>query len=417
MTWLIFTLLMTGAVHSADPTPPTVKPISKTLNALKIWLAQSADKRTDLTKLAFAKTALTRDEAAQARQWLWQAKKDALKKNRADEWEAKKITLGKETMRFAVRTFGDAPASGRSLYLSLHGGGGAPARLNDAQWQNQIRLYKTPPGSLYIAPRAPTNAWDLWHKAHIDAFFQRLIEDAVVLENVDPNRVYVMGYSAGGDGVYQLAPRMADRWAAAAMMAGHPNDASPLGLRNIGFTLWCGANDAAYKRNKVAAQWGERLAALKKADPKGYRHEVHIQKGMGHWMNRTDAAAIGWMAEFTRNPFPDKIVWKQDNVTHERFYWLAVPGGKAKPGAQVTATRKGQTVTIEKAEKAATLCILLNDDICNLDRPVKVIWGSRTVFRGRISRTMAVIWQSLKARADPASVFTGQIQVDQPAPH
>ena len=54
-----------------------------------------------------------------------------------------------------------------------------------------------------------------------------------MLGDVDPNRVYIMGYSAGGDGVYQLAPRMADRWAAAAMMAGHPNDASPLGLRNI----------------------------------------------------------------------------------------------------------------------------------------------------------------------------------------
>ena len=27
------------------------------------------------------------------------------------------------------------------------------------------------------------------------------------------------------------------------MMAGHPNDASPLGLRNIGFTLHVGAND------------------------------------------------------------------------------------------------------------------------------------------------------------------------------
>ncbi|MEM7298333.1 MAG: hypothetical protein AAF391_08720 [Bacteroidota bacterium] len=53
-----------------------------------------------------------------------------------------------------------------------------------------------------------------------------------------------MGYSAGGDGVYQLAPRMADSLAAAAMMAGHPNDASPLGLRNIGFTLHMGGKDA-----------------------------------------------------------------------------------------------------------------------------------------------------------------------------
>ena len=63
-----------------------------------------------------------------------------------------------------------------------------------------------------------------------------------------------MGYSAGGDGVYQLAPRMADRLAVASMMAGHPNDASPLGLRNIGFAIHVGALDSGYNRNKVAAK-------------------------------------------------------------------------------------------------------------------------------------------------------------------
>lgn len=106
--------------------------------------------------------------------------------------------------------------------------------MNDEQWENQIKLYQ-PADSLYIAPHAPTDTWNLWHEDHIDPLFDRLIQDAIVLADVNPNRVYFMGYSAGGDGVYQLAPRMADRLAAASMMAGHPNDASPLGLRNIDF--------------------------------------------------------------------------------------------------------------------------------------------------------------------------------------
>jgi poly(3-hydroxybutyrate) depolymerase len=49
-----------------------------------------------------------------------------------------------------------------------------------------------------------------------------------------------MGYSAGGDGVFQIAPRMADHWAAAAMMAGHPGDAAALNLRNLPFTIFMG---------------------------------------------------------------------------------------------------------------------------------------------------------------------------------
>lgn len=64
-----------------------------------------------------------------------------------------------------------------------------------------------------------------------------LIENMVLFENVNPNRVYVIGYSAGGDGIYQIGPRMADRWAGAAMIAGHPNGAPADNLRNTAFTL------------------------------------------------------------------------------------------------------------------------------------------------------------------------------------
>ena len=81
----------------------------------------------------------------------------------------------------------------------------------------------------------------------------------VAFEDVNWNRVYLLGYSAGGDGVYQLAPRMADRWAAAAMMAGHPNETSPLGLRNVPFVLQVGGLDSGYNRNRVAMEWEKKL--------------------------------------------------------------------------------------------------------------------------------------------------------------
>ena len=212
---------------------------------------------------------LTKAQAGRARELLWDDHVAFIRAMRGQEWGQKAITIGAHTLKFLDRHFGAKPKDGWNLYLSLHGGGNAPAGLNDRQWQNQIRLYQ-PKDSLYIAPRAPTNNWDLWHEAHIDALFDRLLEDAFVLGEVNPNRVYIMGYSAGGDGVYQLAPRMADRWAAASMMAGHPNDASPLGLRNIGFTIHVGALDDGFNRNKVAVEWGQKLDLLQQADPAGY---------------------------------------------------------------------------------------------------------------------------------------------------
>ena len=67
---------------------------------------------------------------------------------------------------------------------------------------------------------------------------------------------------------------MADRFAAAAMMAGHPNETSPLGLRNIGFTIHMGENDTPYDRNKVAMEWKVKLKTLKENDVNGYPHFV-----------------------------------------------------------------------------------------------------------------------------------------------
>merc|ERR1712091_571982 len=95
-----------------------------------------------------------------------------------------------------------------------------------------------------------------------------------------------------------------------------------------------GANDTPYQRNEVAKTWKTRLAELREEDPDGYDHWVEIHEGKGHWMERADAAALPWMAERTRNLRPRHVVWRQDDVTHDRFYWLAVD-----------APQRGKTIT------------------------------------------------------------------------
>ena len=130
------------------------------------------------------------------------------------------------------------------------------------------------------------------------------------------------------------------------MMAGHPNDVTPLGLRNVAFALQVGGKDAAYNRNKIAEDWGKKLDELRHDDPAGYDHFVKIYETKSHWMDREDAIALPWMAKHTRNPIPERIVWKQSSVTHDRLYWLAVPAGSAKKGTLVTWQRSGQSVDI-----------------------------------------------------------------------
>ncbi|MDG2124319.1 MAG: alpha/beta hydrolase [Verrucomicrobiales bacterium] len=366
-----------------------------------------------LGEQVFAAVALTKEDAGRAADVLAAARTERLKVERAGEMKNKLVEIGGKKMRFEWKRYGSEPAEGRALIFSMHGGGGAPPAVNDSQWKNQIALGEgyQPKNAVYVAPRAPSDSWNLWHEGHIDDFFDRLTENFAALEGIDTDRVYFMGYSAGGDGVYQLAPRMADRLAGAAMSAGHPNEAQPWGLRNIAFALHMGANDGAYKRNDVAAAWGERLKKLKEEDPGGYEHQVELHEGKGHWMGMEDKVAVKWMQGFSRKRFPERVVWFQDDRTHERSYWLAVPEGAAAKGQHVVVRREGQTVVIEKAEGVPTLLVRFNDSMVDMDQPVKVVMGEKVLFEGLVERTAGVVAKTLEERGDRKVVYFGEVGV------
>ncbi len=379
------------------------------------WLDQPAAKRGELAKQPFAETKLTSEQAQQISKKLWDDYAQRTKKERQKEWENKVIELDDLKMKFEFKIFGKKPKNGRSLFISMHGGGGTRASVNDQQWKNQITLYR-PEEGVYLAPRAPTDKWNLWHEPHIDKFFARIIQDAILLEDVDPNRIYLMGYSAGGDGVYQLAPRMADSWAAAAMMAGHPNGAAPNGLRNIGFTLHVGAKDKAFKRNQIGERWKKKLADLKKADPAGYDHTVFVHEGLGHWMEGKDQIAVPWMAKFTRDPHPKKIVWRQSGVTHEHFYWLRQRDETAKGGNEVTATRDGQAINVEFTNGLQQLSFCFNDDIVDLDQPIAITFGDNPANKQTLSRQTKWIHESIQKFGDPSRIYSAEVTLDVPQP-
>lgn len=227
---------------------------------------------------------------------------------------------------------------------------------------------------------------------------------------VNPDQVYLMGYSAGGNGVYQLAPRLADRFAAASTMAGHPSHASPLGLRNLPFAMFAGAEDAAYQRNIMAAEWGRKLDALARQDPGAYPHRLNLYPGLGHWMEGKDAEAVPWMAKFTRNPWPKKIVWCQSDRLHERFYWLALPEGVAKPGLTIRAGVERNVITVD-APDVTRIILRLHDRLVDLDQPLQVVLNGGTVFAGKVPRQADAILKSLHQRGDPHSAAAALLDV------
>ena len=340
-------------------------------------------------------------------------------------------------MRYFMDTYGTEPEGGHSLWISLHGGGtDDTGRVNEGQWWNQQYMYRNanpaqPAEGIYVSPRAYKDTYDLWYFRGNDGLFRQIIETMVVLYGVNPDKVYLMGYSAGGDGVWRMAPRLADHWAAASMMAGHPGSTRFENLRNLPFMMWVGGNDTDYDRNTLVPATSAKIDELQKADPEGYIHECHVLAGKPHWMDLEDSAAFPWMAAYTRNPYPKKIVWRQENEEKKMpeafFYWLKVadkhisgrsdddaPGSsterKAYLGKQLTAEINGNTIEISKCDYD-TFTIYLNDQMVDLDKEVTVKAGSKLLFKGKVERKVEVLKQSLSERNDPSYCFPAEIVV------
>ena len=355
----------------------------------------------------FDQNSLSKLESQRVEKKLYTDFKKSILQKRDSEMKARLIKINNREIKFDIKFFGKKSEQGWSLFFSLHGGGGESKTENDRLWIRHKTLYELENGILFT-PRSPTNTWNMWHQSHVDTFFNRIIQNMIAFHDVDPNKIYLMGRSAGGDGVYQLAPRMADRFAAAAMSAGHPNEASPLGLRNLPFTIHVGEHDNLYNRNKVAIDWGDQLKVLQKNDPKGYVHFVKIYKGKPHWMDNLEASALIWMSDFIRNPYPGKIIWRQDDVLHKRFYWLK--NINPSVGDLIEAEISDQVININSST-VSSIIIQLNDNLIDMDKKVVVKYRGKNLYNGYVSRNENIIKDSILEYGDPQSIYYGQISI------
>jgi predicted esterase len=402
----VFTLFVSTIAGCRSDAPDG----SKQVQLLRSWLEEESASGCSIDAQPFAHKELSKEDAMEAAGLIHDHLNQKLKAEYSDQWNEGTLVVGNKELKFQYKKFGEKPSAGWSLYISMHGGGGTTQEMNDRQWQNQLGLYRLKEG-IYMAPRAPDNSWNMWHQYHVDSLLGLFIQLADVFEDINTNRVFLTGYSAGGDGTYQLAPRMADRLAAAAMMAGHPNDASPVSLRNLPFALHMGALDAAYKRNQVAVEWGSMLDELHRNDPEGYVYDVQIHEGLGHWMERRDTVAIEWMSQFERNPYPEKIVWNQNGKIHSKFYWLGLPEENSAHNSVLVVSRNGQNIYIEQAEHVKRLHIFLNDKMVDLNQKVRVHYQGSVIYNARTTRTVSALCKSMNGRNDPEQLFFSQIEV------
>ena len=371
---------------------------------------------------------------------------------RQKEHKEMAVTYHDKTMRYRYKRVGEKPVGGCPLYIALHGGGGAPKAVNDSQWRHMQSYYLGGVTSgVYLAARGVCDAWNMHWLREAFVCYDRIIENMIVFEHVDPNKVYLLGFSAGGDAVYQVPARTADRWAGAAMSAGHPNGVRPDNYASLAFLIQVGELDRAYSRNKVAAQYGVRLGALRKEHTNHYRHAAYVHKGRGHgfrdhdprgepqnvyancgeWLEKGAQAAttnancnsIHWLDQFTRDPLPQTVIWDCGTSTDRTggnmpgfwptaekgklHYWIGIDrytGDLPLEAKRIVATYDRAFNAIAVSEVGNFVRLYLSPRMLDLDREVTVQVDGRKL-SARPSLSLRMIVQSLLDRGDPSYMF------------
>lgn len=406
------------------------------------------------------------DNFEESKEILW---KDYLKdvQNLVDlkkEFDVRALKFEDKIMRFSLNTIGVEPKDGYPLYIALHGGGQGPSIFNDFQWRDMQTYYlasvKT---GIYIATRGITDTWKLHWEDKSFPLYDKLIESAILFNHVDPNKIYILGFSAGGDGVYQITPRMAARFAAANMSAGHHNWVTFDNLHNTPLLLQVGELDSAYDRNKVAVENYLILNGLANKYGSGFIHNVFVHYKGSHnswrdndptyspqviiknpeaWLKQGDRStdsintnAIDWMSHYTRNPLAEKIVWdlsvgaesrtyqtgallnhsEKLAKPYELFHWLDVSQNLVYPKSGklvVEISKTENAIKVLKVKDVTKFRVLLNPNLLDLNKAISVFVNNQLIGTVTAKEELSVMKRTLLERSDKNEIYDAEIMLN-----
>jgi predicted esterase len=310
---------------------------------------------------------------------------------------------------FTVKTVGKRPENGWPLFIAMHGGGGAPQEVNDSQWRVMQRYYKDHEelgGYLYVALRAPNNEWNGFYADYVYPLVDNLIKEFNLYGDIDPNKVFLMGYSHGGYGAFAIGPKMPDHFAAIHASAAAPTggDTSAKTLRNTVFTFMVGEKDLAYGRLDRCKEFDALIKKLRGDRTDIYSVTLDVKLGYPH-SGLPDRDMIKDMYAATRNTTPPELTWElTDSVIHN-FFWLRV--AEPSRGQELDATCKENKIVVQQ-KNVKSADILLDSRLIDFSKPV-VIETDGKINEKKLAPSVQTLCETLQERGDPDLAFTARV--------
>ena len=397
-------------------TPPVVTPLAPKLAVQIDALATQYFNATPAQRAKFkfpgaVNKALRLNEPA-VRAATWNAYKKSVAPGLQADFAANQVRSGEYLSPYIIKTVGERPANGWPLFIAMHGGGGTAKEVNDSQWQGMAKHYFDHPevgGYKYLALRAPNDTWNGFYDDYVYPLIANLIEQQVVLNDVDSDKVFIMGYSHGGYGAYAIGPKMPDHFAAIHASAGAATDGetTPVTLRNTPFTAWVGEKDLAYDRLSRNQKFADEIVALRGNRTDIYPATVSVKMGFEHG-NLQDRDLIAPMYQSVRNPVPRELNWLQtDGVIHD-FYWLHADNPAKQK--RIDATCLGNTVAVAATPDVKAASVYLDSRLIDFSKPVNFKVNGQS-FSRKLSPSFQTLCDTMIERRDAELAFSARVDL------
>lgn len=394
--------------------PPSAKPLkpgdeAELKKALTEFFTAPAEKQAGWKFSGSLEKLLLENESG-VRQAAWEAYEDAaIHDALKQDFDAKQARFEKYLSPYTVKTVGERPANGWALFIAMHGGGSGPKEVNDSQWQVMQRYYRDHPeagGYIYLALRAPNDTWNGFYDVYVYPLIANLVHQFLLFGDVNPDKVFIMGYSHGGYGAFAIGPKEPDLFAAIHASAGAPTDGETTGrtLRNTVFTCMVGELDTAYGRISRDRKFQETIEQLRGDRTDIYPVTVKVILGNGH-TGLPDRDKIKEMYPAVRNTVPRELTWLMTDKVIKDFFWLHTDApGKKK---EIDATCRDNHLTVATTNVAAA-SVLLDSRLVDFMKPVTLELDGQTTTQ-KLQPSLRTLCETLQRRGDPELAFTVEI--------
>jgi pimeloyl-ACP methyl ester carboxylesterase len=260
----------------------------------------------------------------------------------------------------------------------------------------------------------PDALGEMWWASGPTAAFPTLLREVMGEINVDPNRVWLAGFSNGGSGSFLYATLWPDRFAAVASQMGagiRQFTGDPPGVANLGalpFLFLHGDRDAIIPKS---ASEDTVKAIRREASAAPVSLEILPNHGHDLTLGSDDGRTLRFLLDKTRPAFPRRVVFEMRSALNARRDFVEIMKRKGSV-ARVEAEIGDDDVVRVRTKRVARLRLLLRRELFSGQGPLAVEVDGRRRFEGPLVEDCGMLLESWKETADPFLGYAMALELD-----